>query len=102
MPRMTVTFNQDLYDAIDRLARVQGVTKSSIINEYMGVSVPVMHNIANIIEHLRTATDAEKQAFKDDLQGFGGQVVDDFERLKGQLEMFTCGSSLLKVVKTHS
>ena len=32
----------------------------------------------------------------------GGQVVDDFERLKGQLEMFTCGSSLLKVVKTHS
>ena len=67
MPRLSVTFNDDLYAAIDRLARAQGVTKSSVINEFLGASIPVMNNIAAIIEHLRTATDSEKKAFKDDL-----------------------------------
>lgn len=97
MPRLSVTFNDDLYAAIDRLARAQGVTKSSVINEFLGASIPVMNNIAAIIEHLRTATDSEKKAFKDDLDSVGRLIGGDVENIKNILEGFV-GQKTLRLV----
>lgn len=94
MARMTVTFDDDLHYEITRLAALQGRTKSSLINEFMGASIPAMRNISSIIEHLRSATEAEKQAFKQGLDDLAHTAQTDVERLQSQMDIFTAARKL--------
>lgn len=97
MARMTVTFDDELHAEITRLAALQGRTKSSLINEFMGASIPAMRNISDIIERLRAATDAERQAFKDGLGDLAGMAESDLEKLNDQMDIFA-GTTKLRSV----
>lgn len=94
MARLTVTLNDDLYAAITRLADLQGCTKSSLINEFMGAAIPAMNNVSSVIEHLRTATEAEKQAFKSGVGELADIAQSDLDRLGAQVDMFSKGYKL--------
>lgn len=94
MARMTVTFDDELHAEITRLASLQGRTKSSLINEFMGASIPAMRNISTVIEHLRIATDAEKEAFKKGLDDLANTAKADADSLQSQMDVFTVASTL--------
>jgi len=91
---MTVTFTDELHAEITRLAALQGRTKSSLINEFMGASLPAMRNISGIIEHLRTATQDEKDAFKQGLEDLANTAQADSDSLQAQMDIFAAVSKL--------
>ena len=46
----TVSIDPLAYDAIERLSKLQGSSKSSIINEYLVSSVDTINSVADMIE----------------------------------------------------
>lgn len=74
MTRATITFNDDLYFELSRLAKLQGRTKSALLNELMSAAIPFMQNTSEMIEKLSAASESEKRAFK---------------RVLGQMELLT-------------
>ena len=64
MTRATITFDDELYFQISRLAKLQGRTKSSLINELLSSAIPFLTNTSDIIEKLQNATEEEKKSFE--------------------------------------
>lgn len=57
---MTISLPKELYDAIDRLSKLQNSSKSGLIISYLEPSLPVIKDMANFIEHLQTASPEER------------------------------------------
>lgn len=64
MPRATITFDDALYAELSRLAKLQGKTKSALLNELMVAAIPFMQNTSEMIEKLSAASESEKKAFR--------------------------------------
>lgn len=74
MTRATITFDDDLYFELSRLAKLQGKTKSALLNELMSAAIPFMQNTSDMIEKISAASESERRAFK---------------RVLGQMELLT-------------
>lgn len=57
-PRITITTSKPIYDTISRMAQLQGISKSQVINELLEAAhMPLMRTVAL----LEAAQDAPKQ-----------------------------------------
>ncbi len=57
----TVAIDPKAYEAIERLSKLQGSSKSSIINEYLLSTVDTINSVSDMIEMLKSATDDQRQ-----------------------------------------
>lgn len=48
-PRITVTLEQDAYEALEMVAKVQGVSMSAVLADVWSEAVPVMTRVAKLI-----------------------------------------------------
>lgn len=92
MARMSITFDKEIHDEITRLAALQGRTKSSLVNELLTPAVPVMRNMSDVIEHLRDATDEQRDLFKQSFDELTNEIEADKKSITGKVD------SLLRLV----
>lgn len=92
MARMSITFDKEIHDEITRLAAPQGRTKSSLVNELLTPAVPVMRNMSDVIEHLRDATDEQRDLFKQSFDELTNEIEADKKSITGKVD------SLLRLV----
>ena len=92
MARMSITFDKEIHDEITRLAALQGRTKSSLVNELLTPAVPVMRNMSDVIEHLRDATDEQRDLFKQSFDALTNEIEADKKSITGKVD------SLLRLV----
>lgn len=64
MPRLTVTFNEEHFTTLRRLARVQGRSASAIIRELVEAVEPGLRRAADLGEAAAEATDDELDALR--------------------------------------
>lgn len=98
MRRLTVSLSSEIYESIDRLAALQGVSKSFLINQYLAPAVPAINNTTALIERLRDATDAERLTFKAAIDDFSNSVEADLKHFERHVD----GLGKLSAVKTPS
>lgn len=92
MARMSITFDKEIHDEITRLAALQGRTKSSLVNELLTPALPVMRNMSDVIEHLRDATDEQRDLFKQSFDELTNEIEADKKSITGKVD------SLLRLV----
>lgn len=92
MSRMSITFDKEIHDEITRLAALQGRTKSSLVNELLTPALPVMRNMSDVIEHLRDATDEQRDLFKQSFDELTNEIEADKKSITGKVD------SLLRLV----
>lgn len=65
MPKrpMTISFPKELYAAIDRLAKLQGGSKSALIISFLEPSLPAIENMSDVLERLQKSTPEEREQF---------------------------------------
>ena len=66
MPKipMTISLPKELYAALDRLATLQGASKSSLIVSVLEPALPTFVSMADLIEHLQNATPEQRAAMQ--------------------------------------
>lgn len=77
----TVSIDPLAYDAIERLSKLQGSSKSSIINEYLVHSVDTINSVADMIEMLKNSTPEQREAFKIKMEAVEQQALTQYEEL---------------------
>lgn len=78
----TVSIDPLAYDAIERLSKLQGSSKSSIINEYLVSSVDTINSVADMIEMLKKSTPEQRQAFKIKMEAVEQQALTQYDELQ--------------------
>ena len=86
MRRLTVSLSDVIYNATERLAALQGVSRSSLINQYLSPAVPVINNTSALIERLRSATEAERLTFQAAFEDFSESVEADLDSFQGHVD----------------
>lgn len=99
--RLTVTLDDELYNEISQLAKLQKKTKSAIINEFLSPAIPAMRNISRVIQYMHNATADEREALQESLQEMADSVTSIAAEADGQVDMFAKAAGL-KLVKTPS
>lgn len=84
MPRMSVTFTEEVHHEISRLAALQGRTKSSLINELLTPALPAIRSMSDVIEHLQEATDEQRALFEEGFNQLANEVEKDKELVTGK------------------
>lgn len=84
MPRMSITFTQEIHEEITRLAALQGRTKSSLINELLAPAIPAIRSMSDVIEHLQDATDEQRAVFEEGFNKLANEVEKDKELITGK------------------
>lgn len=84
MPRMSVTFTEEVHHEISRLAALQGRTKSSLINELLTPALPAIRSMSDVIEHLQDATDEQRALFEEGFNQLANEVEKDKELVTGK------------------
>lgn len=84
MPRMSVTFTEEVHHEISRLAALQGRTKSSLINELLTPALPAIRSMSDVIEHLQDATDEQRAVFEEGFNKLANEVEKDKELITGR------------------
>ena len=84
MPRMSVTFTEEVHHEISRLAALQGRTKSSLINELLTPALPAIRSMSDVIEHLQDATDEQRALFEEGFNKLANEVEKDKELITGK------------------
>lgn len=79
---MTVSLPKDIYNAIDRLAALQGSSKSALIVSYLEPSLPIIENMADLIERLQNSSPEERLKLM-------GQLVDIEQTTHDQMTKLT-------------
>lgn len=64
---LTVSLPPDVYDVIDRLATLQGSSKSSVLVRYLTSSLPSMIKQASVLDHLNSLSTQERLAVEEEL-----------------------------------
>ncbi len=77
----TISLDPESYNAIDRLSKLQGASKSSILNEYLAPAVETMNSVADMIEMLKNATPEQREAFKTKMATVEQQAIDQLKNL---------------------
>jgi len=77
----TVAIDPAAYDAIDRLSKLQGSSKSSIINQYLVSSVDTINSVADMIEMLKKSTPEQREAFKVKMEAVEKQALSQYQEL---------------------
>lgn len=85
-PRITVTLNEEDYDAIKRLSKAQGVPMSRILREMIGELTPVLETLADTLEAAATMEETAVRRFREAAERAEGElapmmrsVMDEFE-----------------------
>lgn len=78
---VTISLNPEIYDAIDRLSKLQGASKASILNEYLSPAVETMTAVAEMIEMLKNATPEQREVFKTKMDTVEKQAIDQLKNL---------------------
>jgi hypothetical protein len=63
-PRLIVTFEVDHYATLRRLAKVQGCSMGSIVNDLVGEMSPVLNRLATLLEVSANASQCVKAAMR--------------------------------------
>lgn len=77
----TVAIDPLAYDAIERLSKLQGSSKSSIVNEYLVASADTINSVADMIEMLKKSTPEQREAFKTKMATVEQQAIDQLKNL---------------------
>ena len=77
----TVSIAPEAYEAVERLAKLQGSSKSSIINEYLVSTIDTMHSVADMIEMLKNSTPEQREAFKVKMEAVEKQALSQYQEL---------------------
>lgn len=74
-PRLSVTLEPRLYDTISEIARIRGVSRSSVITEYLDTASPVLERTLTILRALdarlkaaRSGIDADMHQYRANLE----------------------------------
>lgn len=77
----TVAIDPLAYDAIERLSKLQGSSKSSIVNEYLLASADTINSVADMIEMLKKSTPEQREAFKVKMEAVEKQALSQYQEL---------------------
>lgn len=89
MRRLSISLPDDLYNAIEKLSELQGASKSSVLNEFLSPALPTMINLAELLEHLMSASPEERTLIKAQML----QIEQDAEKQLNDLAAATKGLS---------
>lgn len=85
-PRLALTLPQHRYDLLERLARLQGVSKASIIMELMDEAWPVLERVCVAIEAVQRMQEDVKPGFRDacdqaiaELEPYAHSIANQFD-----------------------
>ena len=85
-PRITITVNKPIYETITRMAMLQGVSKSHVINELLeSVHPPLMRTVA-LLEAARDAPDQVKNGLRNTLDAMELELVGTLGQNLSQLD----------------
>jgi len=54
-PRLTITLEPDQHAIVSEVASLRGVSKSSVVTEMLGASVPALERVATLLRALKSA-----------------------------------------------
>lgn len=74
-PRITVTLEQDVYDTLQSLSRLQGRSMSSIVSEFLTMANPIQQKVLAAIQRLTTVQESSKADLLRNLES-GQQMAD--------------------------
>lgn len=56
-PRLTITLEPSHYDVVTDVARLRGVSRSAVVTEMLGASIPALQRVSKLLEALQSAKD---------------------------------------------
>lgn len=56
-PRITITFDYEIYEVIERLAHIQGIPKSKLVNAYLVQLQPHLEDVLHALELVQAKQD---------------------------------------------
>jgi len=85
-PRITITTKQPIYETISRMAALQGVSKSHVINELLeAVHPPLMRTIA-LLEAARDAPKAVQDGLRQSVDALEMELTGDLGKSLAQVD----------------
>lgn len=88
-PRITITTSQPIYETITRMAALQGVSKSAVVNELLeAVHPPLMRTIA-LLEAAQEAPRQVKQGLHDTVRDLELELTGSLGKQLAQLDWLT-------------
>lgn len=91
MPKipMTISLPKELYAALDRLATLQGASKSALIVSVLEPALPSFVSMADLIEHLQNATPEQRAAMQQQILQTGQDATDQLDLLTASTKELT-------------
>jgi len=75
-PRLSVTLEPGLYDTISEIARIRGVSRSSVIAEYLDTAAPVLQRTLTILRALDARLKAARSGLDADMSQYRAHLED--------------------------
>lgn len=90
-PRLALTLPQHRYDLLERLARLQGVSKASIIMELMDEAWPVLERVCVAIEAVQRMQEDVKPGFREACDQVVAELEPYAKAIGSQFDLFING-----------
>lgn len=69
-PRLSVTLEPGLYETISDIARIRGVSRSSVVSEYLDAAAPVLERTATILAAVEAKIKAAQSGLDSDMDSY--------------------------------
>lgn len=90
-PRLALTIPQHRYDLLERLARLQGVSKASVVMELMDQAWPVLERVCIAIEAVQRMQDGVKPGFREACDKALAELEPHAQAVTDQFDLFISG-----------
>lgn len=85
-PRINLTFRQEHYELISRLAKVQGTTRTKVLMEFIEQVLPVLERVVVVAEAASRAQEQAKEGLRSSLERAEAAVAPLATAAMGQLD----------------
>ncbi len=75
-PRLSVTLEPGIYDTVSEIARIRGVSRSSVVSEYLDAAAPVLERTATILRALDARMRAAQSGIDADMDQYRSHLED--------------------------